>query len=388
MPREPILDLLNRPSYLPDVQAHTGSTYSPHVAALSALASLGAYQDAGGQTLRRLVAQRLELPLADVQCEPITAVAPALFIDTSAYFVRIPARDSGRYIVILVFRGTNFLGQDFMVDVFTDAKAAPVTFPAGTGATVHAGFIAAADFVWSELMNKIGGDKGDASGKGFEATYGKHAEKIERLYIAGHSLGGAIALLAAARLWSQDVSRTPRVNETIKKLRDSLQGVYTFGQPMVGDRQFAAWCESQSLSKIVYRHLYQNDIIPRTPPLSTGRFSHVGGKEWRGTEDQAFAEQPAKSWQVLSIIVAGLVAVQPFLFSTLRFLNRIPYGVSFDDHQPENYWRTSELGVGSARVSLEKAGDGTKAGATAVNKVVPDRVQVACWTATPSCTGT
>ncbi|HBY63420.1 MAG TPA: hypothetical protein DEH78_26650, partial [Solibacterales bacterium] len=97
--------------------------------------------------------------------------------------------------VLLVFTGTNSL-EDWGINL----KARPVADAAGLPGKVHRGFAAALDKVWaSEVKPKLGGPR--------------------PLWVAGHSLGGALAVLAAAR-WAI-VDGQP------------VQGLYTYGQPRV-----------------------------------------------------------------------------------------------------------------------------------------------------------
>src|SRR5262249_49343032 len=81
-------------------------------------------------------------------------------------------------------------------------------------------------------------------------------EKLKALFITGHSLGAAIALLATALLY---------VHPDCKKLRSKLRGVYTFGTPKVGDLQFARKCQAE-FGPLVFRHIYQNDVVTAMPP--------------------------------------------------------------------------------------------------------------------------
>ncbi|WP_437323242.1 lipase family protein [Sorangium sp. So ce381] len=90
--------------------------------------------------------------------------------------------------------------------------------------------------------------------------------KMEALYITGHSLGGALAVLAAALIYS---------DEKLRELRPLLRGIYTFGQPMVGDQAFATKFQGEFGSKL-FRHVYSRDIIPHLPPRSAGIFEHFG----------------------------------------------------------------------------------------------------------------
>ena len=75
---------------------------------------------------------------------------------------------------------------------------------------------------------------------------------IKQVIFTGHSLGGALAVVAAAR--------SKYVGE-----------VYTFGQPRVGNRKYSKQVKSK-----VYRFVNNNDIVPRIPPPLV--FRHQGTK--------------------------------------------------------------------------------------------------------------
>jgi triacylglycerol lipase len=72
-----------------------------------------------------------------------------------------------------------------------------------------------------------------------------------RLFVTGHSLGGALAVLAAAVL---------RFCES----RD-IAAVYTYGQPRVGDPKFSA-AYDQALRGVTFRYVNDLDIVPHVPP--------------------------------------------------------------------------------------------------------------------------
>ena len=89
----------------------------------------------------------------------------------------------------------------------------------------------------------------------------QHAYKTIRrpLFITGHSLGGAMATIAAARMIHED---SPFVS------------VYTFGQPRAMNREtqlkFNAECKDR-----FYRFCNNMDIVTRIP-ARVGGFTHVG----------------------------------------------------------------------------------------------------------------
>jgi len=81
------------------------------------------------------------------------------------------------------------------------------------------------------------------------------------VYITGHSLGGAIATLAAADLYSV----TPDLT------------LYTFGSPRVGDLAFATYFD-----KVVpdtFRLVHNADLVPHIPQRFLG-FRHVSREVW------------------------------------------------------------------------------------------------------------
>ncbi|UVS79004.1 lipase family protein [Actinokineospora sp. UTMC 2448] len=81
----------------------------------------------------------------------------------------------------------------------------------------------------------------------------------QTIWFTGHSLGGALAALAAMRLHFEE----PRL------LAD---GVYTFGQPRVCDRTLAQ-AHDEAFRGRAHRFVNNNDIVPQVPPAPA--FQHT-----------------------------------------------------------------------------------------------------------------
>ena len=123
----------------------------------------------------------------------------------------------------LAFRGTE---ADRMKDLRADAKAVQTTCP--TGERVHSGFMRQYDDISFMLETALDN----------EAIAGRP------LFITGHSLGGAVATIAARRL---DVQRR-------------IAACYTYGSPRVGTEDWVAQIKTP-----VYRIVNSADPVPIVP---------------------------------------------------------------------------------------------------------------------------
>jgi len=134
----------------------------------------------------------------------------------------------------LAFRGTE---QD-PIDWAKNAQFKPV--PGEMGGRVHKGFRLALDEVWDGIAPIVMGQPNP-------------------VLITGHSLGGALAVLAAARLMEAGMKPA---------------AVYTYGQPRVGKSDFAGAFEAE-LGSDTYRVINHVDPVTRIPLLIQG-YRHCG----------------------------------------------------------------------------------------------------------------
>ncbi|MEY2631349.1 MAG: hypothetical protein RIR00_3 [Pseudomonadota bacterium] len=140
-------------------------------------------------------------------------------------------------MLILAFRGTE---PNKLTDWLSDAEFDLVPGPYGQ---VHKGFLKALSYVWQEVR----------------AAIDQMQTKGQALWITGHSLGAALATLATAKLRQED---------------KPVYGLYTFGQPRTGDRDFADRFNADFKSR-AFRFVNKEDIVTRVPGrLMT--YSHIG----------------------------------------------------------------------------------------------------------------
>ena len=143
--------------------------------------------------------------------------------------------------LIVAFRGTRSL-RNFV----TDIRARRVPLFAGSEAEVHEGFQQALDSVCDALQSSV--EELLRTAEDAQQRVPTGGPTTPRLWITGHSLGAALAKLFAIRC----------------KL--AIAGVYTFGEPRVGNAAFRDYYDAL-LKSCTFRVVDGEDFITRIPWL-------------------------------------------------------------------------------------------------------------------------
>ncbi len=200
--------------------------------------------------------------------------------------------------IVLAFRGTESSrreGRSDFKDILADIKADIniKLVDSGHGGKVHKGFKDALDEIWDDLrpyLNQIHQDG-------------------RKLWITGHSLGAALATLSAIRV-------------------GNVQGLYTFGSPLVGDMDFM-----NEYSVNTYRFVNNNDVVTKIPPPPL--YHHIGKLKYIDSKGNVF-----DSISKLKRISDGFRGTMKNIFKSIRYIKRIFSGLIPDglkDHVPVLY---------------------------------------------------
>jgi len=306
------------PVYADLVERLVGAQRHPDDTAAHVSAVCSGYAYAEEQTVAMMMAR---LGLEKNQCLEVSLSIDAMFISSTAYLVQSA---DGR-LVVLAYRGTepaNFINWLLDLDVNPEKVAIPLP-GAGGDFQIHGGFyrnaLATRVEVVEALRRALGGQSVIPRG-------GAVPNPMEALYVAGHSLGGAMAALTAVMLVT---------DPAYAQLGAKLRAVYTFGQPMVGDPAFARACADHPfLGRNVIRYVYQHDVVPELPPTASGDFAHFG-PEWR-YRDGAWKESAAPTKQLNNLLeLPGAAAA--FVAHQIRWFRKLPFQHSIYDHMPRQY---------------------------------------------------
>jgi len=159
---------------------------------------------------------------------------------------------SSEYVVI-AFRGTD---PNDWKNWMTDLQATAARFDwlfqgAAEVGEVHAGFGHALFDAWAKIESALDKLMPKLSAGSDPAQVANTTQRT--LWLTGHSLGGALAVLtgAAFSMWTDQVKR-------------QVNGVYTFGQPRIGLYKFCGNYDHQ-LHTRTFRFVNKKDLVPLIP---------------------------------------------------------------------------------------------------------------------------
>ncbi len=212
--------------------------------------------------------------------------------------------------VIVAFSGTELRqreGSDDIRNIVADwlANLDIGLMDSGQGGMVHRGFKEALDEVWNPQ------DQAD-EGQGLKPYLDKVSNKDGRrlsVWFTGHSLGAALATLAADRY-------------------GNVPALYTFGSPRLGTCAFV-----NDFRVSTYRFVNNDDVVPRVP--LPGLYRHVGIMEY--IDNEGIIHDTPSLWERLEDSFRGELA-HIFNLGLLRlgFARKLPDSC-FTDHAPIYY---------------------------------------------------
>ncbi|MAO56708.1 MAG: hypothetical protein CMM61_13570 [Rhodospirillaceae bacterium] len=196
---------------------------------------------------------------------------------------------------VLAFRGTEITSPK---DILTDLRFAQTPMKTDVGGKVHSGFLAATEAVIGDVSKAL--------------TPGKP------IYLTGHSLGGALAVIAAAILAGPFNMRARLI-----------VGVVTYGCPRVGNCAFVHGLTA--LAGIPLDRVTNTaDIVPWLPLLVL-RYRHKG-MHHHLTASGRLLFNPG-FWRSFASLVMALV---PGLLHAKSWRHRLPVRL-FTDHEMDRY---------------------------------------------------
>ncbi|XP_047970820.1 triacylglycerol lipase OBL1-like [Salvia hispanica] len=270
--------------------------------------------------------------------------------------------DDKRGTIVVAFKGTGpFNADEWSSDVDLSWYEIP-----GIG-KMHGGFMKALGLLKSQ------GWPQEQDPKLPETAYYAIRKQLKKLMqqnqkakfiVTGHSLGGALALLFPAILGLHGDSF----------LLNRLEGIYTFGQPRVGDEEFGKY-----MTELIKRHsfrcvrfVYSYDVVPRLPcDNDTFMFKHFGACIYFNSlyKGKVVDEEPDKNyfsmiWWLPKLVNAWWELIRSFLIKYVKGLEYEEGGLlrlfrvigvmvaGVPAHCPQDYVNSIRLGLSEMLLSL------------------------------------
>ena len=274
-----------------------------HATVAHVLATCASYCYADLDTVATIMAR---LGMDACRCVRIAQSVDAMYIYSTAFLVQSRC---GR-VAILCYRGTEptNLGS-WLGDADVGAERLRVASTRDASALeVHRGFYRNFRAThWQVLQELALASRHRPSDP--DATLER---PLEALYVTGHSLGGAMAVLFA-----------------LTTAHEQLRGVYTFGQPMVVSGPVPPRVEA-TIGRKIFRHVLVRDPVPASPPAGWGAYAHVG-REYRYLLDHWQPAEPTTQMANLRDIPRSVLAL------LTRGSRRRSARYAIDSHPPHRY---------------------------------------------------
>ena len=268
------------------------------------LATLAGYSYSDSATIATIAAR---LGLQRAACVRVEQFVDAMYICSTAYLVQSRC---GR-VVILAYRGTeptnltSWLGD---ADVTPGQMSLEGNSDAATMA-VHGGFYRNFRVTRWQVATEL---RRASEGRSIANAEQRVEHPMQALYVTGHSLGGAMAVLFA-----------------LATRYEQLRAVYTFAQPMATCAPLPPAVEA--LGRRIHRYVLEGDLVPAMPPVGWGDFVHIGREHRFDKGAWSVASEPTTQLTSLRDIPRTLLGL---LTSSSR---RASIRNALDLHGPHRY---------------------------------------------------
>ncbi|CBZ36652.1 lipase, putative [Leishmania donovani] len=201
-----------------------------------------------------------------------------IYENTSTGNVGYSGVDHDAERIVVAFRGT-YNTVNWLQNL--DFWLTPYPHPGcGKGCKIHRGFYSA----YSSLRTQM-----------IEDVLLLHARyPFYTLFITGHSLGGAMAMLAAVELTTWNMLEADVLGKDVQSrgavsppLHLAPVELYTFGEPRVGNGYFSNWSLSVLTRKRSFRLTHARDPVPHVPPR-TFTYVHMPREVWYPTDGEKY----------------------------------------------------------------------------------------------------
>ena len=199
-----------------------------------------------------------------------------VFTNSSGDNLGYSAYDPNTNSIFLVFRGSSNIGN-----WIENLQIIRTSYPFCSGCEVHSGFYAAYNSIRADVISSM------------TSLHQRYPDS--QIIVTGHSLGAGIATLAYVDLYSQF---------------GSLDYLYTFGSPRVGNKNFAIYVNEQLNKGFKARITHYKDLIVHVPHDNLG-YSHIDREVFYNDESSTSyimcktrEEDPNCSYQFLPLSVS------------------------------------------------------------------------------------